>query len=332
MGFASLEGVTVMITSLLFITFAVVAPGDPDRPCMVLITGAPGAEEYSEQFQQWASRWEEAAKQSGIEVKRIGASKKATSDRQQLETTLKQFAVKTNAPLWIVLIGHGTYANKQAKFNLHGPDITAAKLNEWLQPIQRPIALVNCASASGPFINGLSQPNRVIVTATKSGYENNYARLGEYLSETICDSVADLDKDGQVSLLEAFILASARVEEFYRQNGRLATERALLDDNGDSLGTPADWFRGVIGQKKARGAKQLDGLRANQLHIITSAEEKRLSPALRQRRNDLEQKLTELRTRKDQFPEEEYFQALEKICLEIARLYQQTKASPNSGS
>ena len=321
-----------MITSLLWLTCAIVSADHSDRPCLVLITGASGNEEYSEQFQQWASRWEGAAKQSGLEIKRIGSRKDATNDRQQLKATLKQVSLKTTSPLWIVLIGHGTYSNKQAKFNLHGPDITATELNEWLKPIQRPIAIVNCASASGPFINGLSQPNRVIVTATKSGYENNYARLGEYLSETISDSDADLDKDGQVSLLEAFILASARVEEFYRQNGRLATEHALLDDNGDSLGTPADWFRGVIGQKKARGAKQLDGLRANQLHIITSAEEKRLSPALRQRRNDLEQKLTELRTRKDQLPEEEYFQALEKICLEIARLYQQTDASPNNGS
>jgi hypothetical protein len=34
------------------------------------------------------------------------------------------------------------------------------------------------------------------------------------------------------------------VAEFYEADGRLATEHALLDDNGDSLGTPADFFRG----------------------------------------------------------------------------------------
>ena len=195
-----------------------------------------------------------------------------------------------------------------------------------------PMSVVNCASSSGPFINRLSHKNRVIVTATKSGYESNYARLGQYLSKTISDPSADLDKDGQVSLLEAFILASAQVEEFYRQNGRLATEHALVDDNGDTLGTPANWFRGVIGQQRAKGAKQLDGLRANQFHIIASAEEKRLSTEMRQHRNELERKLTELREKKSQLADAEYYQSLEVICLELARLYQRLESNSNDGS
>ena len=321
-----------MISSLLWITVAIVAADESERPCLVLITGAAGTEEFGGQFQQWAGRWETAARQAGLEVKRIGARETATDDRQQLQAYLKQIPQQTPAPLWVVLIGHGTYARKQAKFNLHGPDVSATELNEWLKPIQRPIAIVNCASSSGPFINRLSQKNRVIVTATKSGFESNYARLGQYLSETISDPSTDLDKDGQVSLLEAFILASAQVEEFYRQNGRLATEHALVDDNGDSLGTPANWFRGVIGQKKARGAKQLDGLRANQFHIISSSEEKQLSTEMQQQRNELERKLTELRDQKNQLAEEEYYQSLEVICLELARLYQQLEPKPDDGS
>nr|MCS5572375.1 hypothetical protein [Pseudomonadales bacterium] len=287
-----------MISSILWITLSAVVAGEPESPCMVLVSGAAGTEEYASQFDQWATRWQETAKEAGLQFKRIGTSKTATDDRQQLQDYLKQLPQKSASPLWIVLIGHGTYAAKQAKFNLHGPDITATELNTWLKPLQRPIAIVNCASSSGPFINRLSGTNRVIVTATKSGFENNYARLGQYLSETISDTAADLDKDGQVSLLEAFILASGRVDEFYRQNGRLATEHGLVDDNGDTLGTPANWFRGVIGQQKARGANQLDGLRANQFHIITSDEEKQLGVELRNKRNDLERQLTELRDKK----------------------------------
>ena len=99
-----------MITSLLWITFAMVAADESDRPCLVLITGAPGTEEYSEQFQQWAQRWEGAAKQAGMEVKRIGASKTATDDRQQLQATLKQVSQKTAAPLWVVLIVYAVSA------------------------------------------------------------------------------------------------------------------------------------------------------------------------------------------------------------------------------
>ncbi len=321
-----------MISSILWITLSVVVAGEPESPCLVLVTGAAGTAEYASQFDQWATRWQAAAQKAGLQFKRIGSSKTATDDRQQLQDYLKQISQKSASPLWIVLIGHGTYAAKQAKFNLHGPDITATELNAWLKPLQRPIAIVNCASSSGPFINRLSGTNRVIVTATKSGFENNYARLGQYLSETISDTAADLDKDGQVSLLEAFILASERVDEFYRQNGRLATEHGLVDDNGDTLGTPANWFRGVIGQKKAKGANQLDGLRANQFHIIVSDEEKTLTVELRNRRNDLERQLTELREKKNEFAEEDYFHSLENICLELARIYQQVETKPGKGS
>ncbi len=321
-----------MISSILWITLSAIVAGEPESPCMVLVTGAAGTEEYASQFDQWATRWQNAAQKAGLQFKRIGTSKTATDDRQRLQDYLKQIPQKSASPLWIVLIGHGTYAAKQAKFNLHGADITATELNAWLKPLQRPIAIVNCASSSGPFINRLSGTNRVIVTATKSGFENNYARLGQYLSETISDRTADLDKDGQVSLLEAFILASGRVDEFYRQNGRLATEHGLVDDNGDTLGTPANWFRGVIGQQKARGANQLDGLRANQFHIITSDEEKNLTVEMRTKRNDLERQLTELREKKNEFAEKEYFQSLENICLELARIYQQVETKPGKGS
>ena len=321
-----------MISSILWITLSVVVAGEPESPCLVLVTGAAGTAEYASQFDQWATRWQAAAQKAGLQFKRIGSSKTATDDRQQLQDYLKQISQKSASPLWIVLIGHGTYAAKQAKFNLHGPDITATELNAWLKPLQRPIAIINCASSSGPFINRLSGTNRVIVTATKSGFENNYARLGQYLSETISDTAADLDKDGQVSLLEAFILASGRVDEFYRQNGRLATEHGLVDDNGDTLGTPANWFRGVIGQKKAKGANQLDGLRANQFHIIVSDEEKTLTVELRNRRNDLERQLTELREKKNELAEEDYFHSLENICLELARIYQQVETKPGKGS
>ena len=84
-------------------------------------------------------------------------------------------------------------------------------------------------SASGAFLKPLSAPGRIIVTATKNGAENNYSRLGGYLSETIADPAADLDKDGQTSVLEAFLAASHHVEEFYKQAGRLLFHQAELD-------------------------------------------------------------------------------------------------------
>jgi hypothetical protein len=127
-----------------------------------------------------------------------------------------------------VLIGHGTFDGKEAKFNLVGPDFSATELAAWLQPVHRPLAVIDTASASGPFINKLSARDRVLITSTRSGHEENYARFGQYLAEAIADPQADLDKDGQTSLLEAFLTASHRVAD--RQQGRRDVGEKVRDD------------------------------------------------------------------------------------------------------
>ena len=187
-----------------------------------------------------------------------------------------------------MLIGHGTYDGREAKFNLRGPDVTDVELGQWLAPFKRPVVVIDCASSSGPFINRLSGEGRIVVTATKSGSEINFARFGQYLAEAIADPRADLDKDGQVSLLEAFLTASGRVEDYYRTHAQLATEHALLDDTGDRLGTPASWFRGVRATKRAKDGAKLDGLRAHQLHLISSNREQTMPADARRRRDQLE--------------------------------------------
>jgi hypothetical protein len=189
--------------------------------------------------------------------------------------------------------------------------------------------MLDCTSASAPFLNRLSGPNRVIVTATRSGNELNFARLGEYLAGAIADPSADLDKDGQVSLLEAFLTASKRVGEYYRTHSQLATEHALLDDNGDRLGTPADWFRGVHATRRAKDGSQLDGIRAHQFHFIPSDRERGMSDADRQRRDQLEQSLAALRDQKSKLGEEEYYKQIEPLMIELARIYSRLQTAPS---
>jgi hypothetical protein len=224
--------------------------------------------------------------------------------------------------LWLVFIGHGTFDGHSAKFNLRGPDISADDLAAALKPCKRPLAVIQCASASGPFLNALSAPGRVIITATKSGYEVNATRFGNYFARAVADPAADLDKDGQTSLLEAFLMASRQVDDFYTEAGRMATEHALLDDNGDGLGTPADWFKGVRAFKKAADGKSVDGVRAQQMFLVRSATEQELSPELRARRDELESQLSALRDRKNQMKEDDYYNQLEKILVEMAKLYE----------
>ena len=333
MDIASLEGnavtaISILISGIFIYSAAISSASDQvsqagQRPTVIIVVGAAGTEEYEAAFTQSAGLWRQAASKGNAKSLIIGLEElEGEQDRTILEKTLKNEPNDTDQALWLVLIGHGTYDGRTAKFNFRGPDISAEELAEWLQPCHRPLAVINTTSSSAPFLNKLSAPNRVIITATKSGFELNYTRFGQYLAEVIADPQADLDKDGQTSLLEAFLTASNKVAEFYSGAGRLATEHALLDDNGDALGANADWFIGIRPVKKAADDASLDGYRAHQFYLIRSEAENKMPPQMRAQRDRLELEVIKLRDAKDSFSEDEYFSRLEKHLYEMAQIYE----------
>ena len=168
---------------------------------------------------------------------------------------------------------------------------------------------------------GWRSKRRVVVSATKSGQEQNFARFGDFFSQAIGALEADGDKDGQTSLLEAYLWASRRVAEFYEQDSRLATEHALLDDNADGMGTPADWFQGLRATKKAQNAGEVDGRRARQVVLVRSDSEEQLTPESRAKRDSLELELERLRDQKEKLAEGFYLEQLEGILRQLAVLY-----------
>ena len=318
---------------LLAACLCLAAVASEDRPCVLIVVGASGSPDYAGQFSQWADLWQAAAAKAGAESVLVGRSQEAgTTDRDRLHSILLAKASTGREPLWIVMIGHGTFDGREAKFNLRGPDVNDAEVAQWLSPSKRPIVVLNCASGSGPFINRLSGPDRIVVTASKSGYELNFARFGQYLAESIGDERTDLDKDGQVSLLEAFLTASSRVNEYYRNHSQLTTEHALLDDNGDGLGTPADWFQGTRATRRAKDGAGLDGHRAHQIHLIKSDRERQMPADLRRRRDQIELSIAALRDQKDKLSEDAYYRQLEELMVELARLYRDAEAKAPSGS
>ena len=368
MDSAPLEGdamklVTILLVGILIVDVAAfsanVAPvfsqeskngsQDYQKPTVIVVIGAAGTEEFGAQFTKWARLWEEACSKGEAKFAAIGLdtvegspapalpppllSQESTGVRANDRTTLQKILAdepkQTTAALWLVLIGHGTFDGRTAKFNLRGPDISADDLAEWLKPLFRPIVVINTASSSAPFLSKLSAQGRVVITATKSGYEQNYTRFGQYLAGAIAEPQADLDKDGQTSLLEAFLTASGRVDEFYSAAGRLVTEYALLDDNGDGLGTRADWFRGIRPVRKAEDSASLDGYRAHQFHIVHSEAENKIRPGLRAQRDRLELEVIKLRDAKEKFSEDEYFSKLEALLYDIAQIYEQTDKADN---
>jgi hypothetical protein len=304
------------------------APAGPaaDQATVIVVAGAPGELDFAADITLQVEAWAKAGAQAGARHVAIsgGDAEASVTDHDRLQQALAAEPKTGPGELWVVLIGHGTFDGKEAKFNLRGPDVSAAELSEWLKPFQRPLAIIDTTSSSAPFLGKLAAPKRVIVSATRSGNEQNYARFGKFLAEALSDPKSDLDKDGQISLLESFLSASHRTTEFYKTEGRLATEHALIDDNGDGLGTPADWFRGVLATKRAKDGAQLDGLRAHQFHLVRSATEQQLSPAVRSQRDQLEQQIAALRDRKEKLSEGKYFQELEKLLLELAALYEGT--------
>jgi hypothetical protein len=313
------------------------AAGGPD---VVLVVGAPGEDAFRPALQRQEESWRTAVERAGGRIAVVGSLQAADrpaeagraegggsgadglTDLVRLERLLaERTAERETEPLWVVLAGHGTFDGEEARFNLRGPDLAAGQLAAWLETVRRPLAVIVASSSSGPFVPRLSRPGRVVIAATRSGYEQNYARFGEHFAASLEASESDLDRDGQVSLLETFLRAAHLTEEFYRADGRLLTEHALIEDTGDGKGTPAEWFRGIRAVKTAEEAAAPDGRRAHQWHLSPGAAERALTPERRARRDALEGELEALRGRKTGMPADTYDRALERILLELARVY-----------
>ncbi|MEW4565540.1 hypothetical protein AB1K70_23635 [Bremerella sp. JC770] len=295
-------------------------PDASPTTAVMVVVGESGEAKYQELFTQWAQRWQAAAKKADAQLVTIGLDQ-AGPDRPRVEETLSELAKEPPYTLWLVLIGHGTFDGKKAKFNLRGADISAAELTQALSAIECRMAIINCASASGPFVQQLSGQDRVVIAATQSGFEYNFARFGEYLSQAIGDTSGDLDKDGQTSLLEAWLAASKQTQTYYDSQSQLATEHAQLDDNGDQKGTPPDWFRGIYVTQKSKDGSLPDGTLANQFILVPGQDESRLSQVSILRRDQLELQLAQLRQKKSELSEEAYLEQLEAILIPLAKIY-----------
>src|SRR5262249_40248290 len=134
-------------------------PASTDKTKVILIVGAAGEKEFGTDFSEQATEWAKACIQAGAQCTTIGIAPPESSNLSDLESLKQTLAAEPKAgigELWVVLIGHGTFDGKEAKFNLRGPDLDTTDLAAWLQPFTRPLAVIDTASASAPFIAKLS--------------------------------------------------------------------------------------------------------------------------------------------------------------------------------
>jgi hypothetical protein len=296
----------------------------------VIISGASGEPAYAKQFQQWTTSLQTALSgRFGFPKNRVKllvekptdlTTARATADEVRKLFGSLRTELNTDSVLFVFLIGHGSF-DKEAKFNLVGPDLSASDYNNLLTalPTQR-VVIFNMASASGEFIKPLTAKGRVIVTATRSGQENNAARFMEYFLAALKANDTDADQDGHISVLEAFNYANRLTAEFYTRAGRLATEHALLEDNGDG-----------VGHTKMEGG---DGLLARTTYLdsltVAQASANATIAKLMRDRTRLEGEIAQLIGRKSSMPEADYEKELERLFIELAKVNRAIKQGSNA--
>jgi len=132
----------------------------------------------------------------------------------------------------VLLVGHGSGEGASSKVNLPGPDATASEYAAWIAPLSKQqVVFVNAATGSGDFVPALAAPGRVVVTATRSAVEKNDAEFLQHFTRALTTDDADVNKDGRLSVLEAFRFARAEVIKSYEASNRMLTEHAVLSDS-----------------------------------------------------------------------------------------------------
>lgn len=283
----------------------------------LIVSGAHGEPLYADQYTQWRQTTVTALleKLAFDDTKVLtlyeggDASHAATAAgvRRSIETIRAR--MQRDDLLFILLIGHGSFDGTEAKFNLVGPDLSSTEWGALLKPLPGQVLVVNTTAASFPFLEHLAGPRRVVITATDSVAQKFDTVFPEYFIRALTDANADLDKNGRVSMWEAFAAGSIGVRRHFTQRGQLATERALLDDNGDGVG-------------RESGGDGTDGSAAARLYLDPdvpgAAPTDEALLLLLQKRAALQIDADELKLRRPLMTPDEYQKEFERIMLALA--------------
>lgn len=279
----------------------------------VIVAGLGGEPDYVQRFTADANELSRIFSGSG-QTARVFTLTGAQATAAQLRSTMNSVATeaKPDDDFTLILIGHGSYDGAEYKFNLVGPDVTAADIASMCDRIAAHRQLVvDTTSASGGAIQALERPGRAVIAATKSGTEKNATVFARYWVEALQDSSTDTDKSGSISAMEAFTYAAKKTAEFYDSQKRLATEHAIFNDTGSGL--------------PVRGAGDGEGMLMSSLTLLHlgSNQEAANDPAKRpllEKKEELEQKIDTLKFRKAAMDAADYKKQLTAALVELAKV------------
>jgi hypothetical protein len=327
---AQLDGRRAALRALL--SAAVLLLGSPARAeerFALVVAGAPGGDEYSAQYAQWTgSIARTLVERLRFDPSRVtvlgdsaGQADAATAGNVRHALARVRQQMQAGDLLLVLLIGHGTFDGMDAKFNLVGPDLEASEWAALLRPLPGTVVVVNSASSSFPFLERLSGPRRIVITATDSAAQRFDTVFAEHFAAAFGGDDADIDKNGRISIWEAFASAAGGVRRHYQQRGQLPTERSLLDDNADGVGREA----------AAQGA---DGSLASRTYLDAAqpgaAPTDEVLVEWLQRRASLLAEIEELQIKKAFMTPAEYSREFERVMIDLARVSRDIRARVKS--
>jgi len=279
----------------------------------VTVAGLGGEPVFDLHFSTWAKEIDKLVK-SGPDA-HVDTFYGPEATRAHVQGALARIAkeAKPDDALVVMLIGHGSFDGVDYKINLPGPDLSASELAALLDrvPATRQL-VVNMTSASGGSRAMLQKANRVIITATKSGFEKNATVFARYWVEALRDPAADTDKNDVISALEAFRYAEQKTAKFYETQKRLATEHPSLAETGNGEAVRAPSPENGVGLLANRFAL----LRIGAAQTVANTPEKQ---KLLAHKEDLEGQIDQLKYQKASLPVEVYRTRLNALLLELAR-------------
>lgn len=216
---------------------ALVAPAYATADSAALILGGiPGSPDHESRFASWVQETRTALIETfGFSEDNVVVLENRGARAEDIRSAFADLGGRLSQEdtFFLFFIGLGSYDRREYKFNISGADLSAADYAGMLDAVPAGrIVIVNGTNSSGASIEALAAPNRVIVTATRTGTEQNDPLFYGYFLETLTEAAADEDRNEELSVWEAFRYATLEVERFYEEEGRLATEHPQISDNG----------------------------------------------------------------------------------------------------